>query len=104
MYMLYVGDRPFVGLNEAQIVTRVALRREKLPFPADCPAPYRTLAERCMAYEPEDRPNFNFEIQDVSNVLTLDFNLVVPPFQLVPLLLPFSTKSFLLYVTCLHFM
>ncbi|PRW58005.1 kinase [Chlorella sorokiniana] len=64
LWSMYTGEQPFSGQHPVAIITQVsALPRCPLELPADAPAGFRELFERCTSYEREARPTFH-EILD----------------------------------------
>lgn len=58
MWQLFNCLRPWAGMNHAQVINQVVVKKAKLTFPPHCPEAFRDLAERCMRPDPEERPNF----------------------------------------------
>jgi len=58
LWELYTRSSPFKNIHPIKLVTQIldGLRPE---IPADCPKPYARLMQDCWAHNPEDRPDFN---------------------------------------------
>lgn len=63
LWELFVGDRPWAGLRQMQIIQNVSVDKVALEWPAGTPAQYKALAERCMSKDRQLRPTFD-DIQD----------------------------------------
>ena len=62
------GVKPFVGIKNDEVISKIELG-ERLPLPADTPAPLFSLMNRCWSYEPEKRPYFRDIEATVADVL-----------------------------------
>ncbi len=51
------GVKPFVGIKNDEVISKIELG-ERLPLPADCPAPLFRLLNMCWQYDPQDRLTF----------------------------------------------
>jgi hypothetical protein len=58
MWEMVAHTRAWAGMLHAQIMFAVAMRRRQLEFPEGTHPAYVSLALRCMAYDPADRPTF----------------------------------------------
>lgn len=58
LWQMYHGSRPWSGLTHAQIIMRVVQSKQQLQWEADAPSDIKKLAQDCMAYAPETRPDF----------------------------------------------
>lgn len=61
--------RAWAGMLHAQIMYAVAMRKLKLEFPAATHEGYAALALDCMAYNPNDRPNFPEVVKRLNKLL-----------------------------------
>ena len=62
------GVKPFVGIKNDEVISRIEMG-ERLPLPAEAPAPLFGLMNRCWSYEPEKRPDFSLVEATIANVM-----------------------------------
>ena len=77
LWELWAGKRAWQGKSEAQIVWSVSCQEEKLVMPQGTPEEYGALAQRCMATDPCERPDFE-EVLDRLNFMLLGVGEVQP--------------------------
>ncbi len=58
LWSMYYCKAPYEGMMEVQVCAGVMNGWLRPEFTQDCPAAFRTLAERCWAHNAEDRPTF----------------------------------------------
>ena len=78
------GVKPFVGIKNDDAITKIELG-ERLPLPADAPAPLFSLMNRCWRYDPEERPDFRQVEATVAELLKEERHLAaITSHRLVP--------------------
>ncbi len=55
LYFLLSGRSPYQGENDVATIAQLASRRSPLPLPAYVPAPIRAIANRALAWAPDER-------------------------------------------------
>ena len=58
-YEIATRERPWMGLNEAQISRTVVDKRRRPDLPASTPAFLVDLIQACWTHDPKDRPTFS---------------------------------------------
>ena len=93
------GVKPFVGIKNDEVISKIEMG-ERLPLPADTPAPLFSLMNRCWSYDPEMRPNFLEVEVRVAEVLeeerqlaSLTSRRVAPPTDHAPEKPPYRPHS-----------
>jgi hypothetical protein len=69
---MYYCQPPYEGLLDAQVCVGVIEGTLRPEFDPACPAPYRSLAQRCWSQEAADRPPFGAIWQELARI-ELDF-------------------------------
>lgn len=78
------GVKPFVGIKNDEVISKIELG-ERLPLPAEAPAPLFGLMNRCWSYDPDTRPNFKLVEATVAHVLEEERQLAaIPSRRLAP--------------------
>ena len=62
------GVKPFVGIKNDEVISKIEMG-ERLPLPAEAPAPLFGMMNRCWSYDPEKRPDFRLVEATVAEVL-----------------------------------
>ena len=62
-WQMFTCQRPWLGLNFAQLVEAVVAGKQKPAFPFFVPTRLLDLANKCLAYQPEDRPSMSAVIE-----------------------------------------
>ena len=70
------GVKPFVGIKNDEVISKIELG-ERLPLPAECPAPLFGLMNRCWSYDPDKRPDFRLVEASVAEILEEEKQLSV---------------------------
>ena len=96
--ILMRGVKPFVGIKNDEVISRIEMG-ERLPLPAEAPAPLFGLMNRCWSYEPEKRPDFSLveatiakEMEEERQLASLTSRRLAPP-DLAPQKPPYRPHS-----------
>ena len=78
------GVKPFVGIKNDEVISKIEVG-ERLPLPAEAPAPLFDLMNRCWSYDPDKRPGFHLVEATVAKLLEEEQHLAaITSHRLVP--------------------
>lgn len=63
--MVTLGQQPYQGLGNDEIIEYIARKRKIMDPPEDCPEHWYRLMEECWKYNPRERPNFYMLVEEL---------------------------------------